>query len=70
MNSRFRQLFGLFGLAMGGVIFVFGCLLYLYGHIGMWLLFLITIPSGILFLLSSGYLILEYQTLAVLHGPS
>lgn len=70
MDGNYRQLFGLIGIGLGGVVFVLGFLLYLEGTIGLWLYLLIALPSGILLLISSVYLLLEYQTLAVLQGPS
>lgn len=70
MEFNYRQLFGILGIGLGGVAFVLGFLLFLEGSIGLWLFLLIALPSGILLLISSVYLLLEYQTLAVLRGPS
>lgn len=70
MELNYRQLFGILGIGLGGVAFVLGFLLFLEGSIGLWLFLLIALPSGILLLISSVYLLLEYQTLAVLRGPS
>ncbi len=70
MDSTFRQLLGIHGAGLGGIVFVLGFLSYFQGYIGLTLFLILTLPSGLILLASADYRFLEYQTLAVLNGPT
>lgn len=62
---RPAEAFGLLGLALGGVMSVFGLLLYVLASLGGWTTLVVVASGGLLVVLSAGYLLVLYQTDAV-----